>query len=178
MRKNELGLIHIYCGDGKGKTTASMGLALRALGYGYKVVITQFLKDGDSSELKAIKQFSNATVISGKQVAGFSFSMNDQEKEIVTKNHNEHLKKAIELCENGDCDVLILDEIMGAIKTQLINYDMLISFLKNKPPHVEIVMTGRNPNVELIELADYVSEVKKVKHPYEKGIKARGGIEV
>ncbi len=176
--KNELGLMHIYCGDGKGKTTAAMGLALRAVGYGYRVVIAQFLKDGNSSELKPLSTFKNVTILSGKEVAGFSFAMNDEQKKIVTKNHNEPLENAISLCEDGECDVLILDEVFGAISTDLIDYEMLLSFIKNKPPQIEVVMTGRNPNEEFIKIADYVCDIKKVKHPYDKGIHARGGIEV
>ncbi|MEG0692642.1 MAG: cob(I)yrinic acid a,c-diamide adenosyltransferase [Oscillospiraceae bacterium] len=176
--QNELGCIHIYCGDGKGKTTSSMGLALRAIGHGFRVVITQFLKDGDSSELKALGRFENATIISGKDVAGFSFTMNGEQKAMVTKNHNDHLKKAIEICQSGACDMLVLDELLGAISTGLIDYDLLISFLKNKPPKLEVVITGRNPNEELLDLADYVSDIHKIKHPYDRGIKARGGIEL
>ena len=175
--KEELGLIHIYCGDGKGKTTASMGLALRAIGHGFRVVITQFLKDGNSSELKVLSSFEKVTIISGKDVAGFSFNMSDEEKAIVTENHNNHLNNAIMLCENGECDVLVLDELLGAISTKLIDYERVISFLTNKPKNLEVIITGRNPNQELLELADYVCDISKVKHPYDKGIHARGGIE-
>ncbi|WMJ22053.1 cob(I)yrinic acid a,c-diamide adenosyltransferase [Paludicola sp. MB14-C6] len=176
--KNELGLIHIYCGNGKGKTTAAIGLALRALGFGFQVVVVQFLKDGNSSELKALKMFPNATVISGKDVAGFSFKMTDDQKQIVKENHNQHLKSAIELCQNEQCDVLILDEVLDAVNLELIDYNMLIEFIKNKSSHIEIIMTGRNPKKELVDLADYISNVTKEKHPYDQGIKARGGIEI
>ena len=175
--KEKLGLIHIYCGDGKGKTTASMGLAVRAIGHGFRVVITQFLKDGNSSELKVLSTFENATIISGKDVVGFSFQMSEEEKAIVTKNHNDHLNQAIEICEKGECDVLVLDELLSAISTKLIDYDRLIGFLNNKPAQLEVIITGRNPNAELLELADYVCDIHKVKHPYDRGVSARGGIE-
>lgn len=176
--KNELGLIHIYCGDGKGKTTAAMGLALRAVGYGYRVVLVQFLKDGNSSELKALSTFPKVTIISGKEVAGFSFHMNEEERRIVTKNHNDHLTQAIALCQKGEGDLLILDEVLGAVSTGLIDYEKLLCFLKNKPQSLEVVMTGRNPSDELLSLADYVCDIHKEKHPYDKGIAARGGIEL
>lgn len=176
--ENELGLIHIYCGDGKGKTTAAMGLALRALGYGYRVLVVQFLKDGSSSELKALSTFPKASVISGKDVAGFSFAMNAQERLIVAQNHNDHLTDAIALCQNGGFDLLILDEVIGAMNADLIDCALLFSFLKSKPQTLEVAMTGRNPSEELIALADYVSELRKIKHPYDKGIGARGGIEL
>lgn len=173
----KLGLIHIYHGDGKGKTTASMGLALRAVGFGYDVVVVQFLKDGDSSEITALRSFKNATILSGKDVKGFTFAMNDDEKSIVTQNNNAHLTNAIEMCKNEECDVLILDEILDAVNSNMIDYEMLIGFLESKCG-VEIIITGRNPKKELLDLADYVSEIKKIKHPYDRGIKARSGIEM
>ena len=98
---NKMGLTHIYCGDGKGKTTAAMGLALRAAGYGANVVVVQFLKDGDSSEVKALRTFPNVTVISGKDVRGFSNSFDEAQRRKVTKNHNDHLREASALCEDG-----------------------------------------------------------------------------
>ncbi|MFZ2537943.1 MAG: cob(I)yrinic acid a,c-diamide adenosyltransferase, partial [Oscillospiraceae bacterium] len=148
------------------------------IGCGYRVVIAQFLKDGNSSELKSLSKFPNVTILSGKEVVGFSFTMNEEQKQLVTKNHNEHLKNTISLCQSEGCDMLILDEVFGAISTGLIDYEMLLSFIKNKPPQIEVVMTGRDPSEELIEIADYVSDIHKVKHPYDKGIHARDGIEV
>ncbi len=174
---DSMGLTHIYCGDGKGKTTAAMGLALRAAGCGAKVVIVQFLKDGDSSELNALRTLPNVTVISGKEVRGFSFTFTEEEKARVREGNNSRLREGIELCTSGKCDMLILDEAMGALFTQLLDRKMLVGFLKNRPKHIEIVMTGRNPDAELLELADYVSKIEKVKHPYDKGIPARAGVE-
>ena len=174
---NKMGLTHIYCGDGKGKTTAAMGLALRAAGYGANVVVVQFLKDGDSSEVKALRTFPNVTVIAGKDVRGFSNSFDEAQRRQVTKNHNDHLREAIALCEDGKCDMLILDEAMGALSTGMLDEKLLMDFLKNRPEHIEVVMTGRNPGAQLLELADYVSDIRNVKHPYDKGIPARPGVE-
>lgn len=178
IMSSELGLIHVYCGDGKGKTTAAMGLALRMLGCDNKVCIVQFLKDGNSSELKALSSFKNAAIFSGKEVSGFSFSMSEEEKKLVTNNHNDHLKNAIKLCKNDDYSLLILDEAIGAINAKMLDYTLLVDFIKNKPPHLEIVLTGRKPSDEILSMADYVSEIKKIKHPYDSGIAARMGIEL
>lgn len=174
---SEFGLIHIYCGDGKGKTTAAMGLALRALGCGGRVLVVQFLKDGDSSELNALKAFPGVNVLTGKPVKGFSFAMTAAEQQLVAKHHNAYLQQAITLCRDQQADMLILDEIIGALNKQLVNQDFLLDFLRNKPAQLEVVMTGRNPSSELVELADYVSEINKIKHPYDQGIKSRIGVE-
>lgn len=176
--KNELGLVHIYCGDGKGKTTAAMGIALRGIGCGFNVLIVQFLKDGDSSELKPLSSFPNVTVFSGKEIEGFTFSMTDEDKQKVYAKHNQHLKNAITLCNEGKCDILILDEAIGAMNMKLMDCEMLTDFLKAKPCNVEVIMTGRNPSDEIASYADYISEISKVKHPYDKGIQARNGVEM
>lgn len=175
--KSNLGLMHIYCGHGKGKTTASLGIILRAVGCNLKVVLTQFLKDGDSSELSVLKNFENVTIISGKEVKGFTNTMTQYDMQSVLKTNNDHLKKAIELCISGKCDLLVLDEIIGAINSNLVDYNILIEFLNNRPENIEVILTGRDPNKELLEIADYVSEIKKIKHPYDNGISARYGIE-
>lgn len=175
--KEHLGLTHIYCGNGKGKTTASLGIVLRSIGCKFNIVITQFLKDNDSHELDVLRTFDNVTIISGKGVNGFTKFMKDSDLEKVTNIQNEHLKQAIDLCNSGKCDVLVLDEIIGAVNNKTVDYEMLVDFLKNRPENIEVIMTGRNPKEELIEIADYVSEVNKVKHPFDKGIAAREGVE-
>ena len=176
--KEDMGLVHIYCGDGKGKSTAALGIILRSIGCGYKVVLAQFLKEGDSSELKPLSTFNNIKIISGQGgVKGFAKFMTDENKEVVKKAHIRHFKEAINYCIDEKCDLLVLDEIIGAINVGLIDYDMVIDFLRNKPENLEVIMTGRDPKEELLEMADYVSEVKKIKHPFDKGIGARYGIE-
>ena len=173
----ELGLIHLYCGDGKGKTTAAMGLALRAGGYGLRVGIIQFLKDGDSSELKALETFPSVRILSGKGVDGFTFQMTQEELEAVRQTHNQHLEQGIAWARKGAIDLLVLDEAVGTDRMGLLDHQLLLSFLREKPEGMEVVLTGRNPSEDLLELADYVSEVKKIKHPFDKGICARDGIE-
>lgn len=167
------GLIHLYHGDGKGKTTAAMGLALRAVSSGKKVVIVQFLKDGNSSEIVALRDKFGVIIYAGKVTNVFSWNMNDIERKNTLNLHNDFFTKATQ--ENAD--VLIFDEICSACTTGMIDIKMVENFLKNKPSHQEIVMTGRNPQDFMLEIADYVTEMKKIKHPFDKGIAAREGIE-
>lgn len=174
----ELGLIHIYCGDGKGKTTAAMGLGMRAAGRDKKVLLTQFLKDNDSGELNSIEKLGdNFVLMKGDPVKKF-FKFMSPEEQMVTRNEHEERFRAItkKACDEN-FDLLIMDELIASTNNGLIPLDEVVEFLKNKPETLEVVMTGRNPDEKLVELADYVSEIKAVKHPYEKGIHARVGIE-
>ncbi len=172
------GLIHVYCGDGKGKTTASVGLAVRAAGSGMQVVLLQFLKGRHVSELYSLKLLPNITVIRNDKDFGFYNTMKEQDKEDITKLHNENLKKAVNLVKEGRCDMLILDEITAAYKYQLVDRAEIDNLILNKKTELELVLTGREPVPLFLEKADYVSEVKKIKHPYDKNIKARKGIEL
>ena len=132
------GRIHIYCGDGKGKTSAAMGLALRAAGSGMEVLVLQFLKDGSSSEFRSLESaFGQAP-------------------------------------ENG---LLVLDEALGARSAGVLDEDRLLALLRGKPAGLEVVLTGRGPTQALLDAADYVTEMKKVKHPFDQGVRARRGIE-
>lgn len=174
----ELGLIHIYCGDGKGKTTAAMGLALRAVGHDKKVLLTQFLKDNETGELNSIKKLGdNFEVFKGIPVKKFFKFMSPEEQMVTRKEHEERFRTVIKKAKDDNVDLLILDEIMAAINLKLVPLDEVMEFLKNKPKGLEIVLTGRNPDKKLIEIANYVSEIKAVKHPYEQGITSRIGIE-
>ena len=177
MDKSKLGLIHIYTGDGKGKTTAALGLILRASGRGLNVVLGQFLKGRETGELRTLSLLPGVKVFRGKPLTKFSFQMNEQEKAEVLQGHNEFIKELALYCNNNDIDLLVLDEVVGACGTHLLNESLLIDFLKHKPAHLEVVMTGRNPSTELLDMADYVSEIYKRKHPFDKGIPAREGIE-
>lgn len=173
----ELGLIHLYCGEGKGKTTAAMGLAVRAAGRNKKVLITQFLKDNSSGEIKVMENIPCITFFKGDPVTKFFKFMSPEEQSITKKEHTIRFKNVIRKAVWDNYDILIMDEIIAAINLNLIELNEIIEFLKNKPRSLEIVMTGRNPRAELIEISDYVSEIKAVKHPYEKGITSRIGIE-
>ena len=167
-----LGLLHLYYGDGKGKTTAAMGLALRALGSGKRVIIVQFLKGGQSGEIPLLEQLG-ATVYRGKAGQKFVFQMNKAEKAATRALQNQNLAAALA----QPCDMLVLDETLGAIEAGLLDEDVIAGFLQSRPEQLEVVMTGRYPSDRLVELADYVSRIDKVKHPFDKGIGARAGIE-
>jgi cob(I)alamin adenosyltransferase len=174
---NNKGLVHLYCGDGKGKTTASLGLTVRAVGAGFRVAFVQFLKNQATGELAVLDGLPNVTVLRGKEGSGFSFSMSGEEKEKTKLLHTENLKAAIALAESGKCDMLVLDEAVGAYARDLIDRRLLEEFVRGKPEELELVLTGRNPAKWMIDCADYVSEIGKVKHPYDRGIPARTGIE-
>ncbi|MSS64952.1 cob(I)yrinic acid a,c-diamide adenosyltransferase [Velocimicrobium porci] len=169
------GFIHIYCGDGKGKTTAAVGLAVRASADGKKILFSQFLKDGTSGELTRLKQIEEITVLPEEQTFGFTFSMTEEEFEQAEAYYNQKLCKIISIAKNYD--MVILDEFMAAYNKKLIDNKIAIQFLKEKPEALEIVLTGRNPDQSLLKMADYVTEMKKIKHPFDSGISARKGIE-
>lgn len=142
-----------------------------------KVVIVQFLKNHKTSELILLNQTPNITVLRGKAGTAFSFSMTEEEKARSKRLHSENLQAGIALIESGNCDMLVLDEAIGAYNRDLIDKRLLQNLVQQKPEHLELVLTGRNPEQWMIDGADYVSEIKKVKHPFDKGIKARRGIE-
>lgn len=171
------GLIHIYTGNGKGKTTAAIGLGVRAWGRGIKVLLVQFLKGQETGELTALAQLAPGFQIRrGKGVKKFVKDMNAEELAIARQSMAELLNEA-QIALKEDYGLIILDEVMAAITTGLLPLNEMIALISNKPENVEIVMTGRNAPAELIELADYVSEINAIKHPYDKGIPARKGIE-
>lgn len=175
--KDETGLIHIYCGDGKGKTTAAVGLAVRCAGGGGKVFFYQFLKDGTSGEIDILKNIDEITVGKGYALAKFSFQMTDEEKENARIFYEKELDEIISIVSNQEYQLCVLDEILHAVNLGFVSLDKLVGFLKNKPEKLEVVLTGRNPKEELCELADYITEMNKIKHPFDKGISARTMIE-
>lgn len=171
------GLIHIYCGDGKGKTTAAVGLAVRCAGRGNKVLLVQFLKSRDSGELYSLAKLPDIEVMRGKESKKFTFQMNEEEKHALLIEHNKMFEQVLAKIKNGGYSLLILDEVIGALNAKVFEMPKFIEFLRHKPENLEVVLTGRNPAPELVEIADYVSEMRKVKHPMDKGIMAREGIE-
>lgn len=169
------GLIHIYCGDGKGKTTAAMGLAVRCAGSGRKVLLLQFLKDGKSSEFASLAHVPNIEAVPQKRTFGFSWTLSEEEKREARDYYSGLLEDAFR--RSGAFDLLALDEAMSACATGMIDEGRLLELLAGKPAELEVVLTGRDPSQALVDAADYVTEMRKVKHPYERGIAARKGIE-
>lgn len=171
------GLIHIYCGDGKGKTTAAIGLIVRAAGHGRRVMLVQFLKSGLSGEIAPLMQLEGVRVVAGQITAKFSNQMNEQERAETLMLHQQHLQQAVAAAVAGELDLLVLDEAMGAITAGLLSKDDLLEFLRHKPTNLEVVLTGRNPSDDILALADYISEMKCLRHPYERGFPPREGVE-
>jgi cob(I)alamin adenosyltransferase len=175
MPKLEKGLVQVYTGNGKGKTSAAFGLALRATGRGLRVYVIQFIKGGfDYGELHVLDNLPNITLKAFGR--GKFITAKPPEKEDI-KLAQEALKLAKEITEAGEHDIIILDEINVAIDLKLIDLQEAIEMIKKKPDNVEIILTGRNAPEEIINLADLVTEFKDIKHPFHKGFKARKGIE-
>ena len=170
-------LVHIYCGDGKGKTTAATGLAVRMAGYGKKVLFARFLKNENSGELKILDRIPEIEVMHLSRSFGFYNKLNEQEKEEWKQTYKELWNKIKEKVKNGSYDLLVMDEFLHAIRYDLVTEEEILKFLEERSPDLEVVMTGRDPSERLIDAADYVSEINKIKHPYDKGIMARKGIE-
>lgn len=171
------GLIHVYTGDGKGKTTAALGLALRAAGCGRTVLIIQFFKGRDSGELRSLAAIPNITVLRLKKDYGFFHMMNEESKTAVRKEHDALFTYALKQAQLGACDLLILDEVISAYHYDAIDGERLTHFLVHKPEKLEVILTGRNAPQVFLDCADYVTEMSKRKHPFDQGISAREGIE-
>ena len=167
------GLVQIYTGNGKGKTTAALGLALRAAGAGCKVYIYQFIKGKSYSESKSIKKIKNIKIEQCGRGCFIRKSPARKDIEYAEKG----LMKAKKLIMKGIYDIVILDEINIALKLGLLRLSEVTNIIKQKPLHVELVLTGRHCPRKLLKLADLVTEMKEIKHPYQKGVKARLGIE-
>lgn len=168
-------MLHIYTGDGKGKTTAAMGLCLRAAGHGYRVGIAQFLKDGKSGELTAFSKMENVRLFDFLPDVKFTFAMNEREKR---QAHDFYTRLLTEIdSEAGNLDLLLLDEILPAVTTGMLDEEAVLRFLNRRRATLEVVLTGRDCPPAISRLADYISDIRMVRHPYEKGIPARKGIE-
>ena len=167
--------IHIYTGDGKGKTSAAVGLAVRMAGRQKKVAVVRFLKSEDSGEVFALRQISGVTVIPLDKSFGFVWNMKEEEKEEASRYYHGIWEKAMEAARQAD--LLVLDELMAVWKYKFVDRAQVLAFLKNLPQRLEVAMTGRDAPQELLELADYVTEMKKVKHPFDGGLAAREGVE-
>lgn len=171
------GLIHLYCGDGKGKTTAALGLALRAAGRERKVLIARFLKNDNSGEVKSLEKLPAVTLLPCTREFGFSWNMTPEQKKQAALYYSGLFEAASRQAAQGAYDLLVLDEIVAACNQNFVSETDLIWFLKEKPEKLEVVLTGRNPSEALCDCADYITEMVMRRHPYEKGIGAREGIE-
>ncbi|MBW2706596.1 MAG: cob(I)yrinic acid a,c-diamide adenosyltransferase [Deltaproteobacteria bacterium] len=168
------GYVQVYTGDGKGKTTAALGLAIRAAGAGFKVYIAQFLKKGDTSEIKALERFSDLITVEQFGLGRFVRGKPEAEDIEAARNGLENIQKIL---FSGKHQMVILDEANVAAVCGLISIDDLIVLIDQKPAHVELILTGRGAAPQIIERADLVSEVKALKHYFNNGVKARVGIE-
>lgn len=175
-------MIQIYHGDGKGKTTAAVGLAVRALGRKVPVVFAQFLKDGSSGEVSMLHKMG-AIVMLPDTFFGFVRTMSDEQKERIKVVYANYLKEIQEVCStlkksSGEIEyMIVLDEVLHACNYGLLSEADLVAWINELPKSVEVVMTGRNPSGRLTNLADYCTLVQKEKHPYDEGVVAREGIE-
>lgn len=173
---NDKGYVHIYTGNGKGKTTSCVGLTLRALGASKKVYFGQFMKDGDYSEIKALREnFSNVVI---EQYGIPEFVTNYAPSDTQINKAQEGFLKAKEAVLSDEYDMVVLDEICVASFMQLIDINDVLELVKNKPHRLELVLSGRYAHNDLIDAADLVSEIKEIKHYYTQGVQARTGIEM
>lgn len=169
------GLVFVYTGNGKGKTTAALGLALRALGYGQKVMMIQFMKGREYGEVLASDKFLPDLTL--YRCGRDSFVDKNAPSPIDIELARTGLETAKKAIFSGEYDMIILDEINVALDFQLVDLEAVIQLIKNKPHQTVIGLTGRYAPPEIIELADLVTEMKEIKHPYNKGIKAQKGFE-
>ncbi len=166
--------VHVYTGDGKGKTTAGLGLTVRAVGAGWKVLFAQFMKHGEYNEIKALRIFGEQVTI--RQYGSGRFIRGEPTNEEAAMAQ-AGLREVSDIMEQGRHDLIVLDEINVAVHFGLIPVDSIISLLEKRPSDVELVLTGRWAPKEIIERADLVTEMRTIKHYFSKGVKAREGIE-
>jgi cob(I)alamin adenosyltransferase len=168
---------HIYYGDGKGKTTAAIGLAIRAAGSKMKVLFVQFLKTEFSGERHILSHTENVTLTFCPLELKFTFDMDDKEKAQAAKIFKGIFDNAVTTALTEKYDMVVLDEVFEAINAHMLSESEVYEFITNAPSSMEIVMTGHNPPQKFMDCADYITEFKKIKHPYDRGITGRIGIE-
>lgn len=175
-------MIHLYTGEGKGKTTAAIGLSVRAAGWNFQVCFAQFMKGNDTGELHVLEKMSNVTILRSEKNFGFYRSMSGADKAELTKIHNRILDELLKIAENEAYHMIVLDELTYPINWGLLNVDKLKRLLvlgkERSGRELELVITGREAGTLLKDAADYITEMKCVRHPYEKGIGARKGVEL
>lgn len=170
----EKGFIHVYTGNGKGKTTAAIGLGVRATGEGLKVYMIQFMKGRCYSEIDALDHIQNFTVV---QFGRDEFVLKENPEQIDIDLARKGFEQAKKIINKGEHDVVILDEINVAVDYNLIPLNDVLQLLEEKPKKVELILTGRYASPEVVKQADIVSEILEIKHPYQNGIESRKGID-
>lgn len=174
-------MIHLYTGEGKGKTTAAVGLAVRAAGCGMRVIFAQFMKGNDTGELQVLQELPNVRILRSQKQFGFYKTLREDQKAELARIHDGLLEEIIEAVQKRACDMVILDEITYPVNWGLIEavrLKELISMVQScEEGAPELVLTGRNPADFLVDCADYVTQMQAVRHPFERGIAARKGIE-
>jgi len=173
--RKHLGLVQVFTGDGKGKTTAALGEVVRAVGHKYKVIIIQFMKGqiryGETELPKYLPNFEL------HQFGLPTFVKKGDPSPEDVRLAKEGLEFAERALSNGDYDIVVMDEITVAVDYGLLNVNDVLNVVKDKAKHTEVILTGRYAPKEFLEIADLVSEIKEIKHPYQKGIQAREGVE-
>ncbi|ABR49744.1 ATP:corrinoid adenosyltransferase BtuR/CobO/CobP [Alkaliphilus metalliredigens QYMF] len=177
-KKLEQGLIHIYTGDGKGKTTAALGQGMRTAGAGYRVLMVQFLKGNETGELNSIEKLGEGfEIMRFGPINNFYRNLSSERRVEVKEDIGQGIEQIEVLMIADAYDLIILDEIMASIYLDIVSVEAIISLIDKKPNHVELILTGRQAPEVLVQRADYVTEMKMIKHPFEKGIISREGIE-
>lgn len=171
------GMIHLYIGTGKGKTTAAVGQSIRFAGQGGQVLFTQFLKSDSSGEVSILKRIPEIDVMHCGIEPKFTFQMTDQEKKLAHEMWEQYFDQIRQKVKENNYGLLVMDEVVDACNSGMIKETELLDFLRDRPENLEVVMTGRNPSENLQKTADYITDMKMVLHPYQKGIAARRGIE-
>lgn len=170
-------MLHLYYGDGKGKTTAAVGLAVRAAGTGKRVFFSQFMKGGRTGEVVALRQLSNIEILRCDKKMPFYSEMSEKQKTEITKFHNEIIQKISVGLANGQYDVVILDEVLYPYEWGLIDKALVRETIVQYKDKLEIICTGNGTDNFFRENADYITHMKAERHPFEKGVMAREGIE-
>lgn len=177
----EHGLIQLYCGDGKGKTTASVGAAIRAIGNNEQVLFIQFMKDGNSGEVPVLKGIPGIEYYCAEELPkGFYNRMNPDEQVIFKRKQMELFEKMLVLAKDISDQkggVIILDEVIHAYNKGFLDKERFLVFLNKKPENLEVILTGRDPDEKIVDLADYFTDMNLKKHPFQNGVAARKGIE-
>lgn len=176
---DKTGMVHVYTGKGKGKTTAAVGLGVRAYGAGLRVLLVQFLKYGDSSELNSLRSLGSTFAVypAPGQRHGFYQQLPETERRQVEAETRQRFEAAAEQVRGGDWDMVILDEMITAVSYGMVSERELCDLMREKAGHTELVLTGRGLTDSVAEAADLITEMKEIKHYYRTGVPSRPGIE-